>query len=117
MTIDEALKWADTFGPLQSDPPDGDAQALLALAAGVREADAEIERLRAKLTSARETNRRLAPRAFLPSARDVIVAAEREACKETVLAAAAGYAPVMGRPYSKEFEAAYGALLGVAAAL
>ena len=36
MTLDEALKWADTFGPLQSDPPDGDARALMVLAAEVR---------------------------------------------------------------------------------
>jgi hypothetical protein len=36
MTLGEALKWADTFGPLQSDPPDGDAPALMVLAAEVR---------------------------------------------------------------------------------
>lgn len=36
MTCDEALKWADVFGPIQSDPPTGDAPALLTLAAEVR---------------------------------------------------------------------------------
>ena len=36
MTTEEALKWADTWGPIPSDPPDGDAPALLALAAEVR---------------------------------------------------------------------------------
>ncbi len=35
------MKWADTFGPIQSDPPTGDAPALLALAA-------EVRRLRAR---------------------------------------------------------------------
>ena len=36
MTLEEALQWADTFGPIQSDPPGGDAPALLTLAAEVR---------------------------------------------------------------------------------
>ena len=43
MTLAEALKWADTFGPLQSDPPDGDAPALMALAAEVRRLRATME--------------------------------------------------------------------------
>lgn len=45
------------------------------------------------------------------------MATEREACKAKVLAAAEGYAPMIGKAYSKEFEAAHGALRGVAAAL
>ena len=36
MTIEEALKWADVFGPIQDDPPGGDGPALMALAAEVR---------------------------------------------------------------------------------
>ena len=36
MTLEEAMKWADTFGSLQCYPPDGDAPALMALAAEVR---------------------------------------------------------------------------------
>ncbi len=36
MTLDEALEWADTFGSMQTSPPDGDAPALMALAAEVR---------------------------------------------------------------------------------
>lgn len=36
MTLEEALKWADNWGPLQSDPPNGDAPALLRLAGEVR---------------------------------------------------------------------------------
>ena len=43
--------------------------------------------------------------------------AEREACKAKVIAAANGYAPSLRRAQSKEFEAVYGALLGVAAGL
>ena len=35
MTLEEALKWADVFGPIQSNPPDGDAPALMVLAAEV----------------------------------------------------------------------------------
>lgn len=45
MTLEEALKWADTFGPLQSDPPDGDAPALMVLAE-------EVRRLRQQLDAA-----------------------------------------------------------------
>jgi hypothetical protein len=36
MTLEEALDWADKWGPLQSDPPCGDGPALLRLAAEVR---------------------------------------------------------------------------------
>jgi hypothetical protein len=36
MKIEEALQRADTFGPLQSSPEDGDALALMTLAAEVR---------------------------------------------------------------------------------
>lgn len=36
MDIEDALRWADTWGPVPSDPPSGDAQALIALAAEVR---------------------------------------------------------------------------------
>ena len=36
MSIEEALKWADTFGSIQSDPPTGDGPALLTLAKEVR---------------------------------------------------------------------------------
>jgi len=36
MNLDDALKWADVFGQMQSDPPDGNAPALLVLAAEVR---------------------------------------------------------------------------------
>ena len=36
MNIEQALKWADTWGPVISCPPDGDAQALVSLAAEVR---------------------------------------------------------------------------------
>jgi hypothetical protein len=36
MTLDESLKWADTFGPIQSNPPTGDGPALMTLAAEVR---------------------------------------------------------------------------------
>lgn len=42
-TTEEALKWADTFGPIQSDPPNGDGPALEALAKEVRKLRAEIE--------------------------------------------------------------------------
>lgn len=38
-------------------------------------------------------------------------------CKAKVMAAAQGYDIVPGRPYSNEFEAAHGVLVGVAAAL
>jgi hypothetical protein len=55
MKLEEALKWADVFGPLQENPPDGDGPALLALAAEVRRLDGllgpdaieNIKRLRA----------------------------------------------------------------------
>lgn len=49
MTLEEALQWADTFGPIQSDPPGGDAPALLTLAAEVRrlrDLEAELRDLR-----------------------------------------------------------------------
>lgn len=36
MTLDEALKWADVFGPIQDDPPTGDGPALMVLAEEVR---------------------------------------------------------------------------------
>lgn len=36
MEVEQALKWADTWGPIPSVPPNGDAQALMALAAEVR---------------------------------------------------------------------------------
>jgi hypothetical protein len=36
MTLEDALQWADVFGPLQSVPPDGDGPALMTLAAEVR---------------------------------------------------------------------------------
>ena len=36
MSVADALVWADNWGPLQSEPPDGDAPALMALAAEVR---------------------------------------------------------------------------------
>lgn len=49
MTPNEALKWADTFGPMQSDPPSGDAPALMALAAEVRRMRHRIEFLRGGL--------------------------------------------------------------------
>lgn len=42
MTLEEALQWADVFGPLQSIPPDGDGPALLTLAAEVRRLQAEL---------------------------------------------------------------------------
>ena len=49
MTLEDALQWADTFGPIQSLPLDGDGPALMVLAAEVRrlrtvEADAELVR-------------------------------------------------------------------------
>lgn len=37
MNLTEALKWADTFGPIQSEPPGGDSPALVTLAAAVRQ--------------------------------------------------------------------------------
>ena len=43
MNLTDALKWADTFGTIQSDPPTGDGPALLALAAEVRRLQAEKE--------------------------------------------------------------------------
>ena len=52
MTSIEALKWADTFGLLQSDPPDGNAPALMTLAAEVRRMRHRIECLRGGLKSA-----------------------------------------------------------------
>ena len=36
MEIEQALKWADTWGSVPSHPPSGDAQALMALASEVR---------------------------------------------------------------------------------
>lgn len=36
MEVEQALKLADTWGPIPSCPPNGDAQALMALAAEVR---------------------------------------------------------------------------------
>ena len=44
-------------------------------------------------------------------------AALRTDIKAKILAAAAGYAPIAGRPYSQEFEWVHGALIGVAAAI
>lgn len=47
MNLQEALKWADTFGAIQSDPPTGDAPALApalrVLAARVREMNAALK--------------------------------------------------------------------------
>ena len=36
MTIDDAIKWADVFGAIECDPPDGNGLALTALVAEVR---------------------------------------------------------------------------------
>jgi len=42
MELDQALKWADTFGKYQSQPPTGDAPALTTLAAEVRRLTSEL---------------------------------------------------------------------------
>lgn len=36
MEVEQALKWADTWGPVPEHPPSGDAQALMSLAGEVR---------------------------------------------------------------------------------
>ena len=36
ISIEDALKWADVFGKIQCDPPNGNAPALTVLAAEVR---------------------------------------------------------------------------------
>lgn len=46
MTLIEALKWADTFGTYQSNPPTGDAPALQTLAAEVRRLEKKVEELK-----------------------------------------------------------------------
>lgn len=56
MDIEEALKWADVFGAMQSEPPDGDAHALLALAAEVRMLRAALERCEHQTHSLRVWN-------------------------------------------------------------
>lgn len=45
MNLAEAMQWADTFGPIQDDPPDGDAPALMLLAAEVRRLVAYVREL------------------------------------------------------------------------
>jgi hypothetical protein len=49
MSINEALQRADTFGPIQSYPPDGDGPALTALAAEVRQLQSKNATLREAL--------------------------------------------------------------------
>lgn len=53
MEIEQALKWADTWGPVPSHPPNGDAQALMSLAAEVRRLRSENAMLRTGDTCAR----------------------------------------------------------------
>ena len=45
-TVDEALKWADTWGPTDGEPPTGDQLALAALSRAVRAAAAELASMR-----------------------------------------------------------------------
>ncbi len=57
MNLEEALKWADEWGPIGSreEPPDGDSAALLVLARTARELQAhvaELESTLARLTDA-----------------------------------------------------------------
>jgi len=52
MIPNEALKWADTWGPIETDPPRGDDKALMTLASEVRRMRHRIECLRGGLKSA-----------------------------------------------------------------
>ena len=51
-TRDEALKWADTFRPIEDVAPSGDQMALDALAREVRRLHDRVERLRGLCKSA-----------------------------------------------------------------
>ena len=78
---DDSLEAADEIERLRracTSMRDDCARAGNAVVAG----DIEIERLLGALAGAQEMNQRLAPRAFLPSAREFIIATEREACAE-----------------------------------
>ena len=45
-TVDEALKWADTWGPKDGELPTGDQLALATLSRAVRAAGAELASMR-----------------------------------------------------------------------
>ena len=45
-TVDEALKWADTWGPTDGEPPTGDQLALATLSRALRAAAAELASMR-----------------------------------------------------------------------
>ena len=46
MTTEEALMWADTFGPIQTEPPNGDGPALVAALTQFKEwADEDFKEL------------------------------------------------------------------------
>jgi hypothetical protein len=57
-TLKEALKWADNFGPIQSDPPSGDGPALVALAKEVRRLESALASERKEHEEERERLRR-----------------------------------------------------------
>ena len=61
MKLEEDLKWANTFGPLQSDPPNGDALALLTLAAAVRRLQRQHDASHAEVMRLAEELRKYSP--------------------------------------------------------
>ena len=51
-TVDEALKWADTWGPTDGELPTGDQLAIAALSRAVRSAGAELASMRQQFEAA-----------------------------------------------------------------
>lgn len=62
-TVDEALKWADTWGPTDGEPPTGDQLALATLARVVRAAGAELASMRQCFEAAERERSELRERA------------------------------------------------------
>jgi len=81
--VEEAMKWADTWGPTDGVLPTGDQLALATLARVVRAAGAELASMRMCFEAADAERRELRERAMRAEAELArVVAAERERWKE-----------------------------------
>ena len=78
-TVDEALKWADTWHPTDGGPPTGDQLALATLSRAVRAAAAELASMRRCFDAADRERSELRERAERAEAeRDALLAALRD---------------------------------------
>ena len=74
--VEEAMKWADTWGPTDGEPPTGDQLALAALSRAVRAAAAELASMRTCFEAADRERSELRERAERAEAeRDALRAA------------------------------------------